>query len=75
MQFSMRQYTARGQHSHQPSTLLPMSIMDYRRASRWSAERTISQHAPFSWSLVKGLGDDEPLLFTGEMVYIMLISV
>ena len=39
-----------------------------RRASRWSAERMISQHAPFSWSLVKGLRDDEPLFFTGEMV-------
>lgn len=28
----------------------------------------ISHHAPFAWSLVKDLGDEEPLFFTGEMV-------
>lgn len=49
--------------------ILHEAIYCQGRASRWSAERTISQHAPFSWSLVKGLGDDEPLLFTGEMIF------
>ncbi|KAF5355197.1 hypothetical protein D9756_005673 [Leucocoprinus leucothites] len=49
--------------------ILHEAIYCQGRASRWSAERTVSQHAQFSWAHVKGLGDEEPLLFTGEMIF------
>ncbi|XP_006461414.1 hypothetical protein AGABI2DRAFT_185664 [Agaricus bisporus var. bisporus H97] len=39
------------------------------RASRWSAERVVSQHTQFLWSHVKDLGANEPIYFTGEMMF------
>ncbi|KAF9444053.1 alpha/beta-hydrolase [Macrolepiota fuliginosa MF-IS2] len=39
------------------------------RASRWSADRTIAQHSQFLWDHVKTLGDNDPIYFTGEMIF------
>ncbi|KAJ7072746.1 alpha/beta-hydrolase [Mycena amicta] len=38
-------------------------------APKWSAARTIANHSQFSWTHIKGLAEDEPIYFYGEMVF------
>ncbi|KDQ18571.1 hypothetical protein BOTBODRAFT_28963 [Botryobasidium botryosum FD-172 SS1] len=49
--------------------VLHESIYCQGEASRWSAERVVNQDPQFSWPHVKGLKDDNPIYFTGEMVF------
>ncbi|KAJ4471627.1 alpha/beta-hydrolase [Lentinula aciculospora] len=41
----------------------------YSKASRWSADRIVQKHPQFSWSQIKKLSADEPIYFTGEMIF------
>ncbi|KAF8892289.1 alpha/beta-hydrolase [Infundibulicybe gibba] len=39
------------------------------QAPQWSAKRLVDAHPKFSWAHVRGLGNTEPVLFTGEMIF------
>ncbi|KAF7980810.1 hypothetical protein HWV62_36420 [Athelia sp. TMB] len=39
------------------------------KAPKWSASRVVKDHPQFQWAHVQGLGETEPLYFTGEMVF------
>ncbi|KAF8508294.1 alpha/beta-hydrolase [Gautieria morchelliformis] len=39
------------------------------RAPEWSAARSLKAHPQFSWEHVKALPDNEPVYFTGEMIF------
>ncbi|KAJ3829626.1 alpha/beta-hydrolase [Lentinula raphanica] len=39
------------------------------KAPRWSAQRVVDKNPQFSWAHVKKLSADEPIYFTGEMIF------
>ncbi|KAJ3980788.1 alpha/beta-hydrolase [Lentinula detonsa] len=39
------------------------------KAPRWSADRIVQKNPQFSWEHVKELSADEPIYFTGEMIF------
>ena len=53
--------------NHGFPTLNPFT---YRRASNWSASRTILKNNEFSWTKMKAIAD-KPVYFYGEMVCIV----